>query len=344
LRFRAKGKTIVNQAEDLPVQAVTGAPARSGSGYVFIGKDGLRAGWSLLLFAALVAVSAVVFTLIAKYLIGSHPPAKGHAPSGGFGPGSTLSGEGLGFFSVALAALIVSVIERRPFASYGLRRGQLVPDALTGALWGLVMLSLLVGALVLSGALKVDGLVLHGGQVLSYGAEWLLAFLFVGLFEEFLFRGFVQYTLARGVVGIVNAISPDNPRARTIGFWVAAFVFSVLLFAVAHISNGGETALGIITVSLAGLTFVYSLYRTGSLWWAVGFHTAWDWAQSFLYGVADSGQISTGHLLATHPAGGTLMSGGTTGPEGSILVVPTLLLTLAVIYKTLPKRATAFDA
>ena len=133
-------------------------------------------------------------------------------------------------------------------------------------------------------------------------------------------------------------------HARTIGFWVAAFVFSVVLFALAHMSNGGETALGIITVSLAGLVFVYSLYRTGSLWWAIGFHAAWDWAQSFLYGVADSGQASEGRLFMTHPAGAAWLSGGTTGPEGSLLVVPTLLLTAAIIYWTLPKRTEAFDA
>ena len=52
----------------------------------------------------------------------------------------------------------------------------------------------------------------------------------------------------------------------------------------------------------------------------------------------------TAKLTTLGVAGAALLSGGTTGPEGSILVVPTLLLTAAVIWKTLPKRATAFDA
>jgi uncharacterized protein len=323
----------MSEVEDMPMDVA--APAKRGIGHIFVGKDGLRAGWSLLLFV--LVLGAIGFAIIKL-----HPPVK--PPVGGITASYTLIGESLGFFSVAAAALIVALIERRSFARYGLRGTRVLPDAVTGAVWGLVMLSLLVAVLTMVGALKFDGLMLHGAQMLSYGAEWLLAFLFVGLFEEFLFRGFLQYTLARGVAGIVGAISPGNPRARTIGFWVSAFVFSVVLFAFAHTTNGGETALGIFQVSLAGLVFVYALYRTGSLWWAVGFHTTWDWAQSFLYGVADSGQVSVGRLLATHPVGGPLISGGSAGPEGSVLAIPVLLLTFVVIHKTLPKRATAFDA
>ena len=171
-----------------------------------------------------------------------------------------------------------------------------------------------------------------------------LASFLVGLFEEYLTRGFLQFSLARGVAGIVAAVAPRSRWARTIGFWVAAAVFSVGIFAAGHLANKGETTVGIIGVALAGLNFVYVLYRTGSLWWAIGFHATWDWAQSYLYGVHDSGLAMEGHLLASHPAGATLLSGGATGPEGSIVVVPVLLLTMLVIRTTLPRRATAFDA
>lgn len=312
-------------------------PARQGLAYIFIGPEGLRAGWSLLLFVA-------IFSLIAAGVYLFPPASKAPSASAPIQSIRLAIGEAVAFASLVVSAFIVSLVERRPFACYGLGRMHMLPDLLRGAAWGLVMLSLLVGALALSGALVFDGLAEHGAAALLYAVEWLVAFLFVGLLEEFLFRGFLQFTLARGVAGIVRAISPGNARARTIGFWVSAMVFSVVLFALAHVGNGGETLLGIVSVSLAGIVFVYVLYRTGSLWWAIGFHTAWDWAQSFLYGVADSGQVSEGRLFATHPAGAALLSGGPTGPEGSILVIPTLLLTAAVIYRTLPKRATAFDA
>jgi membrane protease YdiL (CAAX protease family) len=326
----------MSDAENMAAEPFASAPAKRGIGYIFVGKEGLRAGWSLLLFFAL-------FALVSFTISRVHPQARGPS-AGGITAEKTIIGEGLGFFVLAASALIVALVERRPFARYGLRGSRLLPDVLTGAAWGLMMLSLLVGALALSGALVFDGLAQHGAAAFVYGAKWLLAFVLVGLLEEFLFRGFLQYTLARGVAGIVGWINPGNARARTIGFWFAALVFSIVLFAVAHTGNSGETAFGIFTVALAGLTFVYVLYRTGSLWWAIGYHTTWDWAQSFLYGVPDSGQVSEGRLFLTHPAGAALLSGGPAGPEGSIFVVPTMLLTMLVIYKTLPKRTTAFDA
>jgi hypothetical protein len=85
------------------------------------------------------------------------------------------------------------------------------------------------------------------------------------------------------------------------------------------------------------MMFCLVLWRTGSLWWAIGFHTTWDWGQSFLYGVADSGIMVQHHLLATHPVGKPLLSGGTTGPEGSIVILPIIILIVAVIVFTLPR-------
>jgi uncharacterized protein len=45
-----------------------------------------------------------------------------------------------------------------------------------------------------------------------------------------------------------------------------------------------------------------------------------------------------GHLLSAVPVGSPLLSGGTAGPEGSILVIPTLLVAALVIHLTLPRR------
>lgn len=313
------------------------APRRNTVSYIFKGPDGLRAGWSIALFLLFVALLVTLVFFI-------HPP---HAPKGPPKPQEvtpTIIGEAVSFGVVALSAFLVSLIEHRPFSAYGLRRAPVMSDLLKGMAWGVAMLSLLVGMLALAGALVFDGVALMPTAALGYGAAWFVAFSFVGLFEEFLTRGFLQYTLARGVAGIVRAISPTNARARTIGFWVAALVFSVGVFAAGHLGNTGETAMGIASVAIAGITFVYVLYRTGSLWWAIGFHATWDFMQSFFYGTRDSGLVVAGHLLNSHPAGSALLSGGDTGPEGSILLIPTMLLTIFVIHRTLPRRATAFDA
>ncbi|HEX7656913.1 MAG TPA: type II CAAX endopeptidase family protein [Sphingomonas sp.] len=314
------------------ITPATGKP-QSRLAWIFIGRDGLRAGWSLILFVAL--IMALTYGML--HLLRALHPGSLSAASG-MAPGDATLQEGLSLAVVVIAALIMSLIERRRFARYGIRESNRLPDFVKGLGSGLLMLSVLVGLLALTGGIAFGGFAISGSAIVTYGIEWLIAFLLVGLFEEFAFRGYLQFTLARGVTGIVRAISPDSARAPAIGFWVAAIVFSIILFALVHTGNGGETLMGIAAVSLAGLVFVFSLWWTGSLWWAIGFHCAWDWAQSYLYGVADSGLISEGHLLISHATGSALLSGGTTGPEGSILVVPVLLATLVLIWKTMPRR------
>lgn len=105
--------------------------------------------------------------------------------------------------------------------------------------------------------------------------------------------------------------------------------------------------LDVITKPLAcnsprGTVFCLSLWRTGSLWWAIGFHASWDWAQSFLYGVADSGLIVQHHLLATHPVGKPILSGGATGPEGSIFILPVMAVVSCIIIFTLPRTGESY--
>ncbi len=306
----------------------------SGVRRVFYGADGLRAGWSILLFLLIFAgLSFALFGILVA--VGLLHRSTGAAPTGEIGVKSSLLGEAAQFAGAALAALAMAYIEKRRFARYGLgalsgRTGQFV----YGVVVGFATLSLLIGILWKAHLIAFGGLLLHGGSVLEWGSLWAIVFLLVGLFEEFLTRGYLQFTLARGVAGMVSRWGiPDRTR-RAMGFWVAALFFS-FLFGFGHKSNAGESPIGLVAAGLIGLTFAFSLWRTGSLWWAVGWHASWDWAESFFYGTADSGHVSAHRLLVTHPQGPLLQSGGPTGPEGSVYVLPVILLTALLIAFTL---------
>jgi len=306
---------------------------------LFFGDDGLRAGWSVLVFLILVVVVGIAGgALIAHF----HLIPKTAVPQPGVQAIFTARFAAIDklfeFLLFAIPAILMSLIERRPFTRYGLATRRMLPDFLTGLFWGFAALSLLVGALYLNHAIVFEGILLHSPTALIYAAKWGLVFFLVGIGEEFWFRGYLLYTVCRGVAGIARTMNPRAPRSHLIGFLVAASLFGVGLFMLAHLGNGGETFVGIFQVGLVGAVFSFSLYRTGSLWWAIGVHTAWDWAQSYFYGTADSGIIAVGHLLATHPLGSRLLSGGDDGPEGSVLGIPTLLLLAVVIHFTLPKR------
>ncbi len=319
----------------IPAETSPAAPRNR----IFFGDDGLRAGWSIALFLAPFLSLFAIGWLALHYHLVPTPHTSKTGKDLALTPTLAIIGEGVQFVLVAGAALLMSLIERRSFGRYGLTPHRMLPDFSIGLVWGLLMLSLLIGTLRLTHHLSFDGLALHGFPALTYALKWAFAFLFVGLFEEFFFRGYLQFTLARGVAGIVRTLSPANPHAHLISFWVSAFLLSGCIFAYTHTGNHGENPAGILAVALAGAVFAFSLWRTGSLWWAIGFHTAWDWAQSYLYGTPDSGNLVQGHLLATHPIGSPLLSGGTAGPEGSLFVIPTLLLAGLVIHLTLPRRA-----
>ena len=111
---------------------------------------------------------------------------------------------------------------------------------------------------------------------------------------------------------------------------MSALIWS-LLFSLTHLPNAGEDPFGLVMVFVSGFVFSYALWRTGSLWWGIGFHMTWDWGQSFLFGVPDSGTLSAHRLFVTHASGRLLLSGGVTGPEGSLLVLPVLALVVLVI-------------
>lgn len=309
---------------------------------LFIGRHGLRPFWALLLYLAILITPVMLFVL-ASHLADTrahHDAKAAHEMS----PLSSVIGEWLQFGFVFFATWIMSRIEHRSVFDYGLsrtpRRARLM---ITGAAWGLLFQSLLVAVLWSTGHLVFAGFLLRPVQAIGYGLLWALAFIGVGFFEEFFFRGYLQFNLTRCFADLVRYISPGSQNAEAVGFWSAAVLVS-FGFGLVHGMNPGESPIGLLCAGAAGLMFAFSLWRTGSLWWAIGLHAAWDWAQSFLFGVADSGSVSADRLLATHPVGPPWLSGGTTGPEGSIFVLPVMVVITLIAAVTLPRTRTSFLA
>ncbi|WP_058188440.1 CPBP family intramembrane glutamic endopeptidase [Terracidiphilus gabretensis] len=310
---------------------------------VFIGPFGLRAGWSLLIyFAIFAAILVSIFVVVRHSVAAAHPAtAAARQTTGAPAPaGKRLADapmltrtflEWAIFPILLLLSWIMAAVERRKLSAFGLGGVHPFRRFLIGAVWGVLAISLLIVVLYSLHLLSFDARLEHGPAILIWGAIQLFAFLGVGLSEEYLFRGYIQFTLTRGLVGLGNLIS--QPHARAISFWLASSGTSAL-FLLAHTSNNGENLFGLLQVFLVGFVFLAALWRTGSLWWAIGFHTSWDWTQSFLYGVPDSGSLMQGRLFATHASGNPVLSGGTAGPEGSVFCIPVLLLVLVVLFFT----------
>jgi uncharacterized protein len=272
-------------------------PPKRGVHWVFVGEDGIRAGWGVLLFALLY----LVFVLVLGWVF--RAPLREVRQTTVMPLRLAMILEFVQFLPSILATAIMAFIERRSLLSYGFQGTGKAVRFIYGLVWGFVALSVLLLVLWKARLLAFDGELLHGGAILKYALAWGGFFLIVAAFEESTLRGYLQYTLTRGI-----------------GFWWGALLLS-MLFGFSHGTNSGETPVGLFSAAGIGLVFCLSLWYTGSLWWALGFHASWDWAESYFYGTSDSGIVVQGHLFGEHPIGARLWSGGTTGPEGSILVL-----------------------
>ncbi len=275
--------------------------------WLFWGPNGLRALWRLAIFIAIVfglrfGISRILHLL---HLAKSHPGITD------FTARTVLLQDGLAFLCVLTATVIMGVFEKRTLGDYGLPlRGAFGIRFFEGILWGFVAECATMFTLFFTGNVTFHGFDLTGSAALQYALLWAAAFLVVGFFEEFLFRAYPQFTLSTGI-----------------GFWPAAFSLSGL-FWLGHMGNPGETWVGGLATALVALVFCVSLRLTGNLWFAIGMHAAWDWAETYFFGVADSGMPANGHLLNTTLTGNRWMTGGTVGPEGSVVE---LLIVTAVI-------------
>ena len=247
---------------------------------IFIGSKGLRAGWGILIFIAILVAEVFALRFVLSVIHHGHK-----AGTSAMTPVATLTAEGVMAAIAVVATLLTALIERRSLVRLGFGLKNALPRLVQGLVVGVLAMAGLVGILSLCHAITFGGFALHGADMWRYGAEWGAAFLLVGVFEELTFRGYVQQTLARGL----------NFR------WSALILGG--LFILAHAFNPGESPIGLLMVFIAGLVLSYSIWRTGTLWWAIGFHAAWDWMQSFTLGVADSGYPAVDALMTSKPAG-----------------------------------------
>jgi hypothetical protein len=339
---------------------------------ILFGPNGVRAGWSVLLFFVLFFIFAAITGVIAGLIF----PGALQVKAGEMLPATSVIQQSVQFLSLFGAALICALIQRRRVLDYNLTGPTRLRHFFVGLVGGFAALSALVGVLHAAGWLSFGGVALSGTAIWSYGAVWGLSFLLTGFCEEGMFRCYMLYILTRGVnywwalgtvstfslfaflnpsgsgaggvylmaaLGVVPCLLLQLKRSESAGFWQAAWLTSTL-FGYVHTFNKGETWIGIFSAAAIGFIFCVSVRLTGSAWWAIGFHAAWDWAQTFFYGTADSGFLPKGHLLSTAPTGAVLWSGGTDGPEGSLLVIPTVLLVLIVMIAVYARRRHAPSA
>ncbi|MDQ6620429.1 MAG: CPBP family intramembrane metalloprotease [Pseudomonadota bacterium] len=194
----------------------------------------------------------------------------------------------------------VRVVERRRVAEL-FSRGCLT-EALAGAAIGFGLFGTVIGILFLLRVYSVSSV-----NDVAVVVPVLMTALMAGITEELLIRA-VAFRILEG----------------WLGSWVALGI-SAALFGVLHLANPQATVASSAAIGVeAGVMLAAAYMVTRRVWLAVGIHVAWNFAQSGIFGVAASGVESPGYLQGDLH-GRPILSGGTFGPEASIVAVAVCL-------------------
>lgn len=286
---------------------------------IFVGPQGIRAGWRFAIFVILLFGFSKLFFWILT--VGFH-----YQEHDAWFPTDFLLDGALSFGAALVSAWTMSKVERRAFLEYGLPlRAMFRRHFWQGILWGFGASLVMVILLRLFGAASLNGVALHGQALVTSALLWAAAFLLLGFAEEFAYRGYSQVTLSGGM-----------------GFWPAAVLLSAIFGAVHYFFKPMENWMDGLSVGLFGLFWCFTLWRTGSLWFAVGFHAMSDYADMVLFAqpnTGNNGQSLTGHLLNVSYHGPDWLTGGPRGTEASAFEFVILGILFLAFARAYPKHA-----
>ncbi len=266
-------------------------------------NERLRNGWWIVIFIALMLGSRFIYTPVSRALqeLGAHKDWL----------------EALRFGFLLLVTWICVRLRRESLSSIGyVLDGRWAWELGIGSFFGIASALLAVTMIWVVGGVHLELDPARSLTTLVYG---VYVSLFVALFEETLFRGFVFQRLVAGA-----------------GVWVAQVTLG-LLFATSHWDNpdmqGATLVWATVELFLGAVLLGLAYLRTRSLALPIGIHLGWNWAQGHFLGFQVSGFEHAGWfrpLLQDSPG---WVTGGGFGPEASIFAVIVDVLGILMLWK-----------
>ena len=216
-------------------------------------------------------------------------------------------------FCLFLSIFLMTKISKLKIEQLGFTKDNIVFSYLKGALFG--TLQIFTVFFIIFGLKAID--VYYEGNIsLLLSIKVFIIFIFQGLLEEILFRGYLMPFFSK-VIGIKFTI-----------------ILLSFLFTCIHLLNPNLNIIGLVNVFLAGVTFSLIYYYTGNLWIVGAMHTLWNFILGFIVGSQVSGIITFNSIFFSIPVENKdLISGGKFGFEASIIeTILELTISLFVIY------------
>lgn len=216
--------------------------------------------------------------------------------------------------NIILILVLYVIYHRKEPDMLPFERKNCISKYIKGYICGLILFILIWLISLGLGGFQVELIFRHGNIAML--CLFFVGYLFQGMSEEVLFRGYLYKRL--------NTFLPLP----------MVIALTSLLFAVMHLGNDGISILAFINLVIFGVFTALIRYHSNSLWFIGALHSAWNFTQGPLLGVAVSGNGNQQFVLFSKLSDATtLINGGSFGLEGSLITTLILLVAIFAITK-----------
>lgn len=220
------------------------------------------------------------------------------------------------YYNIAILVFgVIKAIEGRSLTSIGFRKNKFFIKFILGFLLGFLSFTIVTVVLLVTGniAENPDTSLLRGVPAIGPVILVIFAWIVQSGTEEIFSRGWM-----------LTSIGAKYNK-------VLAIIVTSLFFSVLHFTSGEVTIIAAINIALAGILLAIYVIKSNDLWGAIGWHSAWNWAQGSVYGFQVSGNdLKLPSIFQLHSVGNKTITGGNFGPEAGI-VATFILVTIIII-------------
>ena len=156
-------------------------------------------------------------------------------------------------------------------------------------------------------------------QILPLIAFFFFGYLFQGMSEEVLCRGFMMQSMAASYPAVIAVLSNS------------------VVFALLHLGNAGISPLAIFNLTLFGIFASIYIWKRGNIWGIAATHSAWNFVQGNVLGISVSGtRFGPAFIRTNLHEEMKLITGGTFGLEGGLAVTAVFAVGILILLFIVP--------
>lgn len=196
-------------------------------------------------------------------------------------------------------------------------RSKLLMELILGFIVGAAIITIVFTTLWVTGLLTFTPVAVTSSLALALFTSLFYTLIQSGT-EELIFRGYLLKILVR--------------KSGTFSILVTSVVFSMMHF------HHGVNLVGWFNIFLFGVLTAQMVFTWNTLWMPIGFHVGWNFFQHDLFAFSVYGWTRQGIFDLKLVIGRDIITGGSYGPEGSMITTLILLIIIGLLILLANKK------